>query len=319
MVRPLCFCVFDLTFVTFSSIRVDMRRLTREQRVRVVAALVEGCSVRATVRMTGVSKPTVLKLLVDLGRACSEFQDRTLRNLPCKRLECDEAWAFVYAKQKNVRGAIAAPEGAGDVWTWVALDAETKLVASWLVGPRDLLAAEDFMRDLCGRLASRVQITTHGHKAYVQAVESSFGADVDFAQLVKLYGADRPGEARYSPASFVSSRKIAVTGEPNMELVSTSYVERQNLSLRMHMRRFTRLTNGFSKKFENHAAAVAIHFCFYNFARVHQTLRVTPAMAAGVSDHVWEIEEIVALLEATEPSASDVAARSSALAAVTGG
>lgn len=279
-----------------------MNKLSTAERVRVVAALVEGNSIRATVRMTGVAKNTVVKLLVDLGAACSAYQDAALRNLPCKRIQCDEIWSFVYAKQKNVAKAKAAPENAGDCWTWTAIDAETKLVPCWMLGPRDLGTATEFIQDLAGRLANRVQLTTDGHKVYVNAVEDAFGADVDFAQLVKLYGSERPGEARYSPAQFVSCQKVAVTGNPDMDHVSTSYVERQNLTMRMSMRRFTRLTNGFSKKVENLAAAVALHFMHYNFGRIHQTLRVTPAMAAGVADHVWELEEIVGLLDGQAPS-----------------
>ena len=280
-----------------------MNKLATAERVRVVAALVEGNSIRATVRMTGVAKNTIVKLLVDLGAACAAYSDRTLRNLPCKRIQCDEIWSFVYAKQKNVPAAKAAPEWAGDVWTWTAIDADTKLVATWLVGSRDLGAATEFIRDLAGRLATRIQLTTDGHKPYVNAVEDAFGADVDFAQLVKLYGAERPGEARYSCANHVSCRKVAVTGDPELKHVSTSYVERANLTMRMSMRRFTRLTNGFSKKAQNLAAAVALHFMHYNFARIHQSLRITPAMAAGVSDHIWELEEIVALLDAEQTKA----------------
>ena len=275
-----------------------MNKLTTAERVRVVAALVEGNSIRFTVRMTGVAKNTIVKLLLDLGAACSDYQDRTLRNLKCRRLQVDEIWSFVYAKQKNVPTAKAAPEIAGDVWTFTAIDAETKLIPCWMLGSRDLGTATEFIRDLAGRLANRVQITTDGHKPYVNAVEDAFAAGVDFAQLVKLYGADRAGEARYSCANYVSCRKVEVTGSPDLKHVSTSYVERANLTMRMSMRRFTRLTNGFSKKAQNLAAAVALHFMHYNFARIHQSLRITPAMAAGVSDHLWEIEEIIALLDA---------------------
>ena len=275
-----------------------MNKLTTVERVRVVAALVEGNSIRSTVRMTGIAKNTIVKLLADLGRACAEYQHRTLVNLPCKRIQVDEIWSFVYAKQKNVKTAKAAPEYARDVWTFTAIDAETKLVPCWMLGSRDLGTATEFIRDLASRLAHRVQLTTDGHKPYVSAVEDAFGADVHFAQLVKIYGAERAGEARYSCANYVSCRKVAVTGDPDEKHISTSFVERQNLTMRMSMRRFTRLTNGFSKKAQNLAAAVAIHFMNYNFARIHQSLRITPAMAAGVSDHVWEIEEIVALLNA---------------------
>jgi len=274
-----------------------MNKLSTAERVRVVAALVEGNSIRSTVRMTGTAKNTVAKLLVELGAACDRFQNEVLRNLPCKRIQCDEIWSFVYAKQKNVPRAKAAPEDAGDVWTWTALDADTKLVPCWRLGTRDAGTATEFIGDLASRLANRVQLTTDGHKVYVNAVEDAFGADVDFAQLVKLYGAERPGEARYSPASFTSCQKVGITGCPDPDHISTSFVERQNLTMRMSMRRFTRLTNAFSKKLENHAAAVALHFMHYNFGRIHKTLRVTPAMESGVADHVWELEEIVGLLD----------------------
>ena len=280
-----------------SSILLHMNKLTTAERVRVVAALVEGNSIRATVRMTGIAKNTIVKLLVDLGAACAAYSDRTLRNLTCKRIQCDEIWSFVYAKQKNVPAAKAAPEWAGDVWTWTAIDADTKLVATWLVGSRDIGAATEFIRDLAGRLSSRVQLTTDGHKPYLSAVEDAFGGEIDYAVLQKIYGADMQAQTRYSPAICTGIKKTAISGCPDEAHVSTSYVERQNLTMRMS-RRFTRLTNGFSKKAQNLAAAVAVHFMHYNFARIHQTLRITPAMAAGVSDHVWEIEEIVALLDA---------------------
>jgi IS1 family transposase len=275
-----------------------MNRLTKAQRIRVVSALVEGCSIRATVRMTGVAKNTVVKLLVDLGKACADYQDRVLRDLPCKRIQCDEIWSFVGTKQKNVKPEKAG-FGIGDVWTWTAICADTKLVPSWLIGDRDGGTARNFIDDLASRLANRVQITTDGHRVYVEAIEGAFGADVDYAMLVKHYGAEnRAGEARYSPAICTGIKKQPMIGYPEERDVSTSYVERQNLTMRMSMRRFTRLTNAFSKKVENHAHAVALHFMHYNFGRVHQTLRVTPAMAAGVTDHVWEIGEIVGLLDA---------------------
>jgi IS1 family transposase len=275
-----------------------MNRLTLEQQVRVVAALVEGNSIRATVRMTGVAKNTVVKLLADLGRACATYQDKTLRNLPCRRLQCDEIWSFVYAKAKNVPTAKAAPKGAGDAWTWTAICADTKLVPCWTIGPRDSGVAYEFMQDLASRLLRRVQLTTDGLKAYLEAVEGAFGANVDYAQLVKLYGeAPNQGpERKYSPNVCLGAKPTIVSGVPDMAAVSTSHVERQNLTMRMSMRRFTRLTNGFSKKLENLGHAVALHFMYYNFGRIHQTLRVTPAMAAGVTDHVWEIEEILGLL-----------------------
>lgn len=276
-----------------------MNKLDIKARARILACLVEGNSIRATVRMTGAAKNTVVKLLADVGAGCAAYQDRTLRNLPCKRVQCDEIWSFVYAKQKNVETAKAAPEGAGDAWTWTAIDADTKLIAAWMIGPRDGGIAYDFMQDLAGRLASRVQLTTDGHKAYLEAVEAAFGADIDYAMLVKLYGeAKHKGpERKYSPSSFCGTRVSTVTGDPEADAISTSFVERQNLTMRMSMRRFTRLTNGFSKKLENLGHAVALHFMYYNFGRIHQSLRITPAMAAGVSDHVWSLEEIAALAD----------------------
>ena len=273
-----------------------MNRLPKTKQIQVVAALVEGMSVRSTVRMTGVSKNTITKLLAELGAACATFQDKALRDLPCRRIECDEIWSFVGAKDKNI-----APDkkayGLGSVWTWTAICATTKLVPSWLVGDRDGGTARNFIDDLASRLSNRVQITTDGHRVYVEAIEGAFGAEVDYAMLVKHYGAEnRGGEARYSPAICTGITKQPIIGYPEEKHVSTSYVERQNLTMRMSIRRFTRLTNAFSKKIENHCHAVALHFMHYNFARVHQTLRVTPAMAAGVTDHVWEISEIVGLL-----------------------
>lgn len=278
---------------------VTMNKLDIKTRARILACLVEGNSIRATVRMTGAAKNTVVKLLADVGAACAAYQDKTLRNLPCKRLQADEIWSFVYAKAKNVPSAKAAPEGAGDAWTWTAIDADTKLVAAWTIGPRDGGVAYEFMQDVASRMANRVQLTTDGLKAYLEAVEGAFGADIDFAQLVKLYGeAPNAGpERKYSPNICLGARPTVVTGDPDMAHVSTSYVERQNLTMRMSMRRFTRLTNGFSKKLENLGHAVALHFMYYNFGRIHQSLRITPAMAAGVSDHVWELEEIAALAD----------------------
>ena len=276
---------------------VGMNRLSPEKRQQVVAALVEGNSIRATVRMTGVAKNTVTKLLVDLGRACDEYQRRNLVGLKSCRIQCDEIWSFVYAKERNADPEMKAAGTAGDVWTWAALDADSKLMVSWLVGGRDAGYATGFMEDVASRLATRVQLTTDGHKAYLDAVEGAFGMDVDFAQLVKLYGEAPEGQRRYSPAQCIGCRRQAVTGNPDPAHVSTSYVERQNLTMRMSMRRFTRLTNAFSKKVENLEAAVALHFMFYNFGRVHQSLRVTPAMEAGVANHVWTLAEIVALLD----------------------
>jgi IS1 family transposase len=276
---------------------VSMNKLSTDKRARVIAAIVEGNSIRATVRMTGVAKNTIVKLIVEVGAACTRYQDETLRNLPCKRLQCDEIWSFCYAKAKNVPEEKRGQFGYGDVWTWTAIDAETKLVPSWLVSTRDAGAAYEFITDLAGRLRWRVQLTTDAHKAYLSAVEDAFGADIDYATLQKLYGSDPSAEKRYSPAVCIGIQQEIITGDPNPKHISTSYAERQNLTMRMSLRRFTRLTNGFSKKVDNHAAAVALYFMYYNFGRVHQTLRVTPAMEAGVSDHVWTIEEIVGLLD----------------------
>jgi IS1 family transposase len=274
-----------------------MNKLSTEKRAQIVAALVEGCSIRATVRMTGASKNTIAKLLVELGAACSDYLDRHLVNLPCKRVQVDEIWSFCYAKAKNVTPEIAAKNPfAGDVWTWVAIDADTKLIPSWIVGPRDGVTARIFVNDLAGRLANRIQLTSDGLSVYLAAVERAFRGHVDYAQLVKIYGETSESQKRYSPAECVGCERKAVTGYPDPEHVSTSFVERQNLTMRMSMRRFTRLTNAFSKKIENHVATVALHCMFYNFCRVHQTLRVTPAMEAGLSNHIWELEELISLL-----------------------
>lgn len=273
-----------------------MNRLNKEKEKQVVAALVEGNSIRATCRMTGVAKNTVAKLLVDLGRACVEYQDKALRNLTCKRVQCDEIWAFCYAKEKNVPRDKRGQFGYGDVWTFTAICADSKLVLSWWIGRRDLENATIFMKDLAGRLKNRIQLTTDGHRMYLDAVEDTFGVDVDFSQLIKIYGHNPESEIRYSPSECIGTEVKEVQGSPDPEHISTSYVERQNLTMRMGMRRFTRLTNGFSKKVENLASAVALHFMHYNFCRIHQTLRVTPAMEAGVTDHVWGIKEIIELL-----------------------
>ena len=273
-----------------------MNTLPLAKRTAVVAALVEGNSIRATCRMTGVAKGTVLKLLVDLGRACEAYHRKTVVNLKARRIQCDEIWSFCYAKAKNVPDSMRGLLGVGDVWTWTAMDADTKLMVSWLVGDRDAGYASEFISDLASRLANRVRLTTDGYRVYLDAVEDAFGADIDYAMLVKLYGEAPQTEARYSPPSCLGARKEVVTGFPVRRYISTSYIERQNLAMRMQMRRFTRLTNAFSKKIENHEAAVALHYMYYNFARIHQTLRVTPAMEAGVADHVWSLEEIVGLL-----------------------
>jgi len=282
----------------------SMNRLSREKRAAVVAALVEGNSIRATARMTDVSKPTILKLLADLGPACAEYMDAIIRNVRARRVQVDEIWQFVYAKAKNVPEEKRGTFGYGDVWTWAALDADTKMILSWRVGPRNLATAYDLMHDLAERVSNRVQLTTDGHKVYLDAVESAFNEDIDYAMLQKVYGTDPQAEKRYSPAKILSTSTEVIKGAPNPKHISTSYVERQNLTMRMSMRRFTRLTNGFSKKVENHAAAVALHYMHYNFARVHQTLRMTPAMAAGLSGHIWELSEIVGLLDAADKKAA---------------
>jgi IS1 family transposase len=275
---------------------VSMNRLTPERRKQVVAALVEGSSIRATVRMTGVAKNTVTKLLVDLGTVCSIYQDRVMRDLPCERVQCDEIWAFVGAKQKNATPEKQA-QGWGDVWTWVAIDADTKLVPNYRVGTRGMGEARDFIADLASRLSGRVQLTTDQHSPYLVAVRDGFNGEIDYAQLQKIYGGSRDG---YSPAPCIGTNTKKVSGDPDPDHISTSYIERQNLTMRMSMRRFTRLTNAFSKKVENLAAAVSLHFMYYNFCRVHKTLGTTPAVAAGVADHVWTVNELIGLLEEAE-------------------
>lgn len=275
-----------------------MNRLDIKDRARILGLLVEGNSMRATSRLADVSINTVTKLLVDVGAACSEYQDKTLRNLPCKRIQCDEIWSFCYSKEKNVAPENKGILGHGDVYTWTAICSDTKLVPSFMVGKRDEEYAKMFIDDLASRLANRVQLTTDGHKPYIEAIEGAFGSNIDYAMLVKHYS--NPGEAkqaqkRYSPSQFVSADKRRITGDPDVKAVSTSHVERQNLTMRMGMRRFTRLTNGFSKKIENLECAVALHFMYYNFGRIHKTLRVTPAMEAGIADHVWSLEEIASL------------------------
>jgi IS1 family transposase len=271
-----------------------MNRLSTRDRARVVTCLVEGNSIRATVRMTGASKNTIVKLLVEMGAACSKYQDETIRGIRSKRVQCDEIWSFVGAKKKNVPEA--KKDEWGDCWTWTALDADTKLMISFRLGDRGIVTAYDFMHDLVDRLANRVQLTTDGHNVSLQAVETTFNQDIDYAMLSKIYQAVPEGTRRYSPAKCIGATSRTISGVPDPKHISTSYVERQNLSMRMSMRRFTRLTNAFSKKWENHAAMVSLYFMYYNFGRVHQTLRVTPAMEAGLSDHVWSVEEIVGLL-----------------------
>lgn len=265
-----------------------------EKQKHIVAALVEGNSLRATARMCDVAFNTVLKFLPQIGKACADYQDKALRNLKCKKIQCDEIWSFVYAKQKNVPKKKRGQFGVGDVWTWVAIDADTKLVPSFMVGRRDTDTATAFIKDLASRLANRVQLTTDGHRAYLEAVEDAFGAEIDYAMLVKLYESTQE-ETRYSPAACTGCERKTVVGNPDPDEISTSYVERQNLTMRMQIRRFTRLTNAFSKKLENHVHHLALHYMYYNFCRIHKTLRVTPAMEAGVTDHIWGIEEILKL------------------------
>jgi IS1 family transposase len=279
-----------------------MNKLSPDERARILHLLCEGNSIRAVTRLTGASKNTVVKLLSDAGKACLAFHDQTVRNVNARRIQVDEIWSFTYAKQRNVKSAKAAPDGAGDTWTWTAIDAESKLIVSWLVGGRDSGYAMAFMDDLAGRLANRVQLTSDGHKAYLEAVEGVFGGDIDYAMLVKLYGEEpnRSPERKYSPSVCVGARKRWVEGDPDPAHVSTSHAERHNLTMRMHMRRFTRLTNGFSKKVENHAYAAALHMVYYNFVRIHSTLRMTPAMAAGVTNRLWEIGDVVKLVEDAE-------------------
>lgn len=280
-----------------------MNKLPLAKRVQILSMLCEGSSMRSISRVVDVSINTVSKLLEDAGKACATYHDANVRGVSAKRVQCDEIWSFCYAKQKNVAVAKAAPNSAGDVWTWTALDADSKLIVSYLVGGRDAEYANEFMVDVAGRLTCRVQLTTDGHRAYLDAVEDAFGADVDYTMLVKLYGASPTGaHGRYSPAECTGIRKTTIEGRPDKAHVSTSYVERQNLTMRMSTRRFTRLTNAFPKKFENHHHALALYFIFYNFVRIHKTLKVTPAMAAGVSNRLWGMDDIAALVDAAAPA-----------------
>lgn len=281
---------------------VSMNRLANQERARILHLLCEGQSIRATARLTGASKNTITKLLVDAGMACAAYHDRVLRNLPCKRVQFDEIWSFIYAKQANVQTTKAAAGTAGDIWTWTALCADTKLLVSYYVGDRGYRSAVEFTRDVADRLANRIQLTTDGHNAYAQAIDTVFGDEIDYAQLQKIYGSDPAikAERRYSPAICVGIRLATKKGSPDPKHISTSYVERQNLTMRMHMRRFTRLTNAFSKKVENHACAIALHAMFYNFVRIHQTLKISPAMAAGITNRLWEMQDVVEMIEAFE-------------------
>ena len=277
-----------------------MNKLTTERRAQILGMMVEGNSIRAITRMSGASKNTIVKLLEDAGEAFSWYQDRAFHDLPCKRLQLDEIWAFCYTKQCNLPFAKKAPEDAGDIWTWVAICADTKLLPSWRVGDRSGATAIEFVCDLSRRLAHRVQITSDGHRAYLEAIEAGFGADVDYAQLIKLYGEVPHPAGRYSPAQLQGTKTFCCTGNPDPKHISTSYVERNNLTMRMSMRRFTRLTNGFSKKAENHVYSIAIHFMHYNFVRIHQSLRVTPAMEAGVTNKLWSLTDMVRVIEEWE-------------------
>jgi IS1 family transposase len=279
----------------------DMNKLPHEKRVQILNMLCEGSSMQSISRIVDVSINTVTKLLMDAGTACALFHDETVRNLNASRIQCDEIWSFCYAKQQHVESAKRPVEGAGDVWTWTAIDADTKLIVSWLVGHRDGETASAFINDLKSRLATRVQLTTDGHRVYLEAVEAAFGAEVDHAMLIKLYGPPAESETRYSPAECIGVRTEWIQGNPQFEHISTSYVERHNLTTRMSLRRFTRLTNGFSKKLENHCHALALYFVWYNFTRLHKTLRTTPAMAAGLTPTLWDMTNILRLIDRYQP------------------
>lgn len=283
--------------IHFESETNKMNVLSLQLKTQIIQLLVEGNSMRSVERVVGCSINTVTKLLCDVGAACAAYQDQAMRNLPCKRIQCDEIWSFVYAKERNVPEDLKGIFGIGDVYTWTAIDADTKLVPSWFVGTRGAESASAFISDLAGRLANRVQLTTDGHKAYLNAVEASFGGDIDYAMLIKMYGENpKEDQRKYSLSHYKGSTKGVIAGDPDKKHISTSFVERQNLTMRMHMRRFTRLTNGFSKKVEHHANAISLHFMYYNFAKIHKTLRVTPAMESGIASHVWSIEDIARLI-----------------------
>jgi IS1 family transposase len=278
-----------------------MNRLNTATRAQVISCLIEGCSIRATVRMTGVAKKTVMRLLVEVGTVAAEYQDRVFRNLRSRRVQVDELWGFNYCKRKNVTPKIAAKvPGAGDVWLWVAMDPDSKLLFSHRLGDRGAGVAYEFMQDVASRLRHRIQLTSDGHRVYLDAVEDAFGADIDYAMLQKIYGEDPQPEKRYSPAKILSTQLEVIKGDPDPKHISTSYVERQNWTIRTNMRRYTRLSNGFSRKIENHAAAVALNYFAYNLIRIHRTLRVSPAMAAGVTDRLWDVADLVTLLEEAE-------------------
>ena len=286
-----------------------MNRLDSQTRAQVISCLIEGCSIRSTVRMTGVAKKTVMRVLVEVGEICAAYQDHAFRNLRCKRLQLDEMWAWIYCKEKNRTEEIARKQpDAGDVWLGVAVDADSKLVPSWRLGQRDLATATDFVNDLAKRVKGRVQVTTDALKTYVNVIEDAFGSEVDYAQLHKVYRAPLENETRYSPAKCIGCDMKAVSGNPDFRHVSTSFVERQNWTVRTTMRRYTRLSNGFSRKLENHAAATALNYFAYNFIKIHRTLRMSPAMAAGVTDRLWDVNDLVALWEAYEQRRAERAA-----------
>ena len=285
-----------------------MNKLNPQARAQVISCLIEGCSIRSTVRITGVSKKCVMRLLVEVGEVCARHQDRVFRNLQCRRLQLDELWTFLYCKDKNVTPEIYAKNpNAGDIWLWTAIDADTKLVPPFVLGNRDARSAKAFIDDLAPRLAKRVQVTSDGLKCYVEAIEGAFGCEVDYAMLVKVYGAPRETEARYSPAECIGCQRQVITSDPNRKHISTSYVERQNWTVRTNIRRYTRLSNGFSRKITNHFAAVALNYFAYNFIKIHSTLRVSPAMAAGVTDRLWSVDGLVALWESEERRAERAA------------
>ncbi len=281
-----------------------MNKLSTTKRTQIVRALVEGNSLRSITRMVGVSINTVTKLLVDLGTACEAFHDATVRNVPAQRVQCDEVWCFCYARKENLPEELRGVFGYGDLWTWVGQDADSELVLSWLVGRRDAQTAHPFMHDLASRLSNRVQLTTDGLHAYLEATDSAFGTEIDYARLIKVYGSDPNAERRYAPPVCIETKVQVITGDPAIEHISTSFIERQNLQMRMSMRRFTRLTNGHSKKVENHMHALSVHYVHYNFARMQRALGGTPAMTAGLTDRVWSVEDIIGLLDVAEKKAA---------------
>lgn len=273
-----------------------MNKLNTAKRAQILSALVEGNSIRSTSRICGVSINTVTKLLIDAGKACDDYQDRVMRGLTCERIQCDEIWSFCYSKEKNVPAGRKSVLGFGDLWTWAAIDADTKIVPTWYVGHRDAEHGNAFMADLAARLTNRIQLTTDGFRPYLEAVGLAFLGEVDYAQLIKTYGTEEVGAGRYSPPICTGAKPAVVRGEPDHDHISTSVAEHQNLTMRMRMRRFTRLTNGFSKKLENHCHAIALHFMHYNFVRRHMTLRMSPAMASGVDNRLWSLEDLVSLV-----------------------